>query len=74
MSTLAMRKLAKHNIDRLPPEQLRSVVEFIGFLCEPPKAALPSVRPPLLVRLSQARRDARLGKLVPAGSLHRKRS
>lgn len=72
MSTAEMRRLAKHSIDALPPERLRSVMDFIGYVSKQSDDAGVVTRRPFSQRLAQARRDAKAGKLISTSSLRRK--
>ena len=70
MSTMELRRLAKRNIDALPSERLRSVVDFIGYLCSETEKA--PTRTSLAARMAQAKDDVAAGKLVPIAKLRRK--
>lgn len=73
MSTVELRKLAKHGIDRLSPDRLRSAVDYIGFLSVLPEGDVAATaRPSFAARIARARRDAAGGKLVSAAQLRRK--
>jgi hypothetical protein len=54
MSTVELRREIKKAIDRLPPERLESVADFVHFL----------TRPALARRLAEAEKAISLGKGV----------
>lgn len=70
MSTLELRRQAKQSIDELPPERLRSAVDFLGYLRSETQVA--PARPRLAARLAQAKDDVAADKLTPVAKLRRK--
>jgi hypothetical protein len=54
MSTVELRRRIKRAVDQLPPRQLLSLSDYVGFL----------IRPPLSRRLAAAEKAIRSGKGV----------
>jgi len=54
MSNAQLRRQIKKDVDRLPPDRLGSLADYVAFL----------VRPPLMSRVAQAERDLAEGKGV----------
>ena len=52
MTTTALRRDIKNAIDRLPPERLSSLADFVAFLD----------RPPLTTRIADAEKAIKAGK------------
>ena len=54
MTTVKLRREIKKAVDRLPPERLESVADYIAFLN----------RPPLQIRIAEAEKAIAAGKGV----------